>query len=98
LGNDTESTIANKGDISTVEQKLCGSVTEENGSRTHQSPLDPNNSNQWDRKPSAMRVHNCRMWQKIQRRYITITDNTNIIDITPASIAQIVQYQSSLGE
>jgi hypothetical protein len=34
----------------------------------------------------------------IQRRYITITDNTNIIDITPASIAPIVQYQSSLGE
>jgi hypothetical protein len=33
-----------------------------------------------------------------QRRYITITEKTNIIDITPASIAQIVQYQSSLGE
>jgi hypothetical protein len=33
-----------------------------------------------------------------QRRYITITDKTNIIDITPASIAPIVQYQLSLGE
>jgi hypothetical protein len=33
-----------------------------------------------------------------QCRYITITDKTNIIDITPASIAPIVQYQSSLGE
>jgi hypothetical protein len=34
----------------------------------------------------------------IQCRYITITDNTNIIDITPSIIAPIVQYQSSLGE
>jgi hypothetical protein len=34
----------------------------------------------------------------IQRRYITITDKTNIIDITPARISPIVQYQSSLGE
>jgi hypothetical protein len=34
----------------------------------------------------------------IQRRYITITDKTNIIDIIPASIAPIVQYQSSVGE
>jgi hypothetical protein len=34
----------------------------------------------------------------IKRRYITITDKTNIIYITPASIAPIVQYQSSLGE
>jgi hypothetical protein len=34
----------------------------------------------------------------IQRRYITITDNTNIIDITPANITPIVQYQSSLCE
>jgi hypothetical protein len=33
-----------------------------------------------------------------QRRYITITDKTNIIDITPASITPSVQYQSSLGE
>jgi hypothetical protein len=33
-----------------------------------------------------------------QRRYITITDNINIIDITPEIIAPIVQYQSSLGE
>jgi hypothetical protein len=33
-----------------------------------------------------------------QRRYITITDKTNIIYITPSSIAPIVQYQSSLGE
>jgi hypothetical protein len=34
----------------------------------------------------------------IQRRYITITDNTSIIDITPASIVPLVQYHSSLGE
>jgi hypothetical protein len=34
----------------------------------------------------------------IQRRYITITDKTNIIDITPANITHIVQYQSSVGE
>jgi hypothetical protein len=34
----------------------------------------------------------------IQRRYITITDKTNIIDITPSSIAPTVQYHSSLGE
>jgi hypothetical protein len=34
----------------------------------------------------------------IQRRYITITYKTNIIDITPSIIAPIVQYQSSLGE
>jgi hypothetical protein len=34
----------------------------------------------------------------IQRKYITITDKTNIIDITPESIVPIVQYQSSLGE
>jgi hypothetical protein len=33
-----------------------------------------------------------------QRRYITITDKTNIIDITPASISPIEQYQSSLCE
>jgi hypothetical protein len=33
-----------------------------------------------------------------QRRYITIIENTNIIDITPASTAPIVQYKSSLGE
>jgi hypothetical protein len=33
-----------------------------------------------------------------QRRYITITDKINIIDITPASITPIVQYQSLLGE
>jgi hypothetical protein len=36
--------------------------------------------------------------KSIQRIYITITDRTNIIDITPASIAPIAQYQSSLGE
>jgi hypothetical protein len=34
----------------------------------------------------------------IQRRYITITDKTKIIDITPESISPVVQYQSSLGE
>jgi hypothetical protein len=34
----------------------------------------------------------------IQRRYITITDNANIIDITPERITPIAQYQSSLGE
>jgi hypothetical protein len=34
----------------------------------------------------------------IQRRYITITDKTNTIDITPANITPFVQYQSSLGE
>jgi hypothetical protein len=34
----------------------------------------------------------------IQRRYITITDKTNIIDITPEKIAPIVNYQSLLGE
>jgi hypothetical protein len=33
-----------------------------------------------------------------QRRYITITDKTNIIYITPESITPIVKYQSSLGE
>jgi hypothetical protein len=34
----------------------------------------------------------------VQRRYITITYNTNIIEITPANITLIVQYHSSLGE
>jgi hypothetical protein len=34
----------------------------------------------------------------IQRRYITIIDKTNIIDIIPANITPTVQYQSSLGE
>jgi hypothetical protein len=34
----------------------------------------------------------------IQHRYITIIDKTNIIYITPARIAPIVQYQSSRGE
>jgi hypothetical protein len=34
----------------------------------------------------------------IQRRYITIIDKTNIIDITPANNTPIVQYQSSLCE
>jgi hypothetical protein len=34
----------------------------------------------------------------IQYRYITTTYRTTIIDITPASIAPVVQYQPSLGE
>jgi hypothetical protein len=34
----------------------------------------------------------------IQSQCITITDKTNIIDITPESITPVVQYQSSLGE
>jgi hypothetical protein len=34
----------------------------------------------------------------MQRRYITITYKTDIIDCAPESIAPIVQYRSSLGE
>jgi hypothetical protein len=54
LGNGTENTIANKYGISTVKKELYGSVTEENGSNIHQSPLAAYDWNQWDRKPNAM--------------------------------------------